>query len=132
MENETTSLDVTDRAPTHSQFESQPDSQMLLRKIDENESVTKLNKVENHKRKLSADSENNTLVINSSPTLSSPNGISVKNDTSFEKIKKWYNINFMNKSPNANGESSANIKTRNASNKMDNRHSWHLNSSTEM
>jgi hypothetical protein len=118
MENETTSLDVTDRALSQ------------ITKAEEIESVNKITKNENHKRKLSADCENNTNVINLSPTRSNLNGNFGKNDTSFEKIKKWYNVNFMNKSPNGNVD--PNIKPRNLNNKMDNRHSWHLNNSTEM
>lgn len=50
-------------------------------------------------------------------------------DNSFEKSKKWYNIGFMHRTGSSSNSRSANNKN---SVKVDNRHSWHLNDSSEM
>jgi len=72
---------------------------------------------------------------------SSPKKVSTS--VSFEKSsKKWYNISFMHRATTtASNSRSANNNINNCSssnnpalkgNKMDNRHSWHLNDSLEM
>jgi hypothetical protein len=53
-------------------------------------------------------------------------------ETSFEKSKKWYNISFMHRAANASNSRSPNTSDNQNSIKMDSRHSWHLNDSTEM
>lgn len=109
MAKENLGFDVVDRAP--------------LKVIIEDGQLT-----ENHKRKLSESSEEtktDLLALN----LPLNNENFVKNDTSFEKIKKWYNTNFMHKLSSASTDTN-NGKSKTS--KMDNRHSWHLNESSEM
>lgn len=53
-------------------------------------------------------------------------------ETSLEKSKKWYNIGFMNRVGSSTNSRSANTADNKTTTKMDNRHSWHLNDSSEM
>lgn len=53
-------------------------------------------------------------------------------DNSFEKSKKWYNIGFMHRTGSSSNSRSVNTTDGKNSIKMDNRHSWHLNDSSEM
>lgn len=53
-------------------------------------------------------------------------------ENSFEKSKKWYNIGFMHRTGSSSNSRSANTSDGKNSIKMDNRHSWHLNDSSEM
>lgn len=108
MAKEILTMDVVDRAPL----------KVIIEDAQFNES---------HKRKLSECCEiSKTNLISLSQ---SHNDNSMKNDTSFDKIKKWYNTNFMHKLSPCN-ETGANVKSKNS--KMDKRHSWHLNESSEM
>lgn len=53
-------------------------------------------------------------------------------ENSLEKSKKWYNIGFMNRVGSSTNSRSANTADNKNSTNMDNRHSWHLNDSSEM
>lgn len=62
------------------------------------------------------------------PTVSSTK----PQENSLEKSKKWYNIGFMNRVGSSTNSRSVNTADNKTSTKMDNRHSWHLNDSSEM
>lgn len=53
-------------------------------------------------------------------------------ENSLEKSKKWYNIGFMNRVGSSTNSRSTNTADKKNSTKMDSRHSWHLNDSSEM
>ena len=54
-------------------------------------------------------------------------------EVSFEKSRKWFNISFMHRAGNSSNSRSKNSSESKNSIKTDkNRHSWHLNDSSEM
>ncbi|CRK90306.1 CLUMA_CG004109, isoform A [Clunio marinus] len=53
-------------------------------------------------------------------------------NSSIEKSRKWYNIGFMHRAGISSNFRSANTTDNRNAVKMDNRHSWHLNDSTEI
>lgn len=73
-------------------------------------------KCENITKSQKSDGDENDSVLQKQP-----------HDGSMEKSKKWYNISFINRSNST--RSSDSCEKKKISDKMDKRHSWHLNDS---